>query len=269
MKIGEYDIDDTDELKINTILSDFLNFTCTVVGGTPNGAGRSVKEDKQYRLNIDNKRHASVKLRYDKQSYHQVELIVNEVRDKLGMTNYDVKRISGFPMNGEKWRKGDCLLIDWGIQNTRTDLATLNPEYLSQEEKDIFFEEIAVNAAFAYCLGLWDRENRNFVWDKTDKKIISIDHESLLIEDVDLSIPTGISNVLTKFFGENWYDDKTMRTNFTNSFSSMWYSIAKIKTEISEIFEKYDRSPNAFPISRIDKGPNIPLGLIMMPAIDR
>ena len=264
MKIGEHDINNTDLLKINIILSNFFNFTCNVIDGIAAGIGRSVNEDKQYRLNINNDLYASVKLRYDNVSYHQIELLVHDVREILGLANYDVKRIPGFPMNGEKWRQGDCLLIDWGIQNNRIDLVTLEPTQLSAEDTRILFEGIATNAALAYCLGLWDRNNRNFVWDKTDKKLISIDHESFIKENYNNTIPSEISSVLTKFFGDNWYDDDEQKNDFTNIFSLMWYEIAKKQEAITEIFEKYEQSSAISVLDRIKKGPAIPLGLIMM-----
>ena len=53
MKIGEYDINDADELKINQILSEFFGFECRVIDRVTSGLGRSVRVHKQYRLNIN------------------------------------------------------------------------------------------------------------------------------------------------------------------------------------------------------------------------
>ena len=268
MKIGKYDLNEKDAIRISKILSDFHNITCHVIEGVANDAGRSGQENKQYRLNIDNQKYTSVKLRYDEHSSHLAELVVNDIRKELKLENYKVKRISGFPMNGDKWRTGDCLLIDWGIQNSRVDLNCLDPSSLNSEDKEVFFEEIATNGAMAYALGLWDRGNRNFVWDKTKRKIISIDHENFTNLEIDLEIPDGIASVMTRFFGINWYEDKKRKTRFTEIFSKMWYVIAEIKDTINKIFQNHGYQTKSL-IPRIEKGPSIPLSLIMMPAVYR
>ena len=41
MKIGEYDVNYTDELKINQILSEFFGFECKVIDGITSGIGIS------------------------------------------------------------------------------------------------------------------------------------------------------------------------------------------------------------------------------------
>lgn len=268
MKIGEYEIDDGDHLRINAVLSDFMGYTCKVLDGIAAGTGRSVKEDKQYRLNINNQNFASVKLKYDANTSHLAEYVVNEVRDMLAIGNYKVKRISGFPINGDKWRGGDCLLIDWGTRNRRIDLDSLNPSSLNEDELEKLFDEVAKNGAFAYALGLWDRDNRNFVWDNADKKIISIDHEVFSRQEVDQEISAGIANVMTKFFDVNWYEKEDLETRFKEKFSGMWYAIAEIKSEIEKIFQKHGYQARSL-IPRINKGPGIPLSLIMLPAIYR
>ncbi len=266
MKIEEYELDEKDAIQANCIISDFINYTCQVIDGGAHGMGRSILEDKQYRLNIDNQRYASVKLRYDKNTSHRVELVVNEIRHKLKLPNYDIKRISGFPMNGDKWRQGDCLLIDWGVQNTRIDLAHLEPSSLSEEEKNIFLKDLARNAALSCALGLWDRNIRNFVWDKADKKLISIDHESFSIKDVDMKIFREIANIMIKFFGTKWHIDKTRKTIFTEIFLKTWHDIDEIKTEIFKIFKKHQCYTTGL-IPRIEKGPVAPLKIITRQSI--
>ena len=80
MKIGKYDLNEKDAIRISKILSDFHNITCHVIEGVANDAGRSGQENKQYRLNIDNQKYTSVKLRYDEHSSHLAELVVNDIR---------------------------------------------------------------------------------------------------------------------------------------------------------------------------------------------
>ena len=46
MKIGKYDINYTDELKINQILSEFFGFECKVIDGIRAGIGTSYFQKK-------------------------------------------------------------------------------------------------------------------------------------------------------------------------------------------------------------------------------
>ena len=129
----------------------------------------------------------------------------------------------------------------------------------------IFLEQFAANAAFSCFLGLWDREPRNFVWDKNMKKIISIDHESLSRRPFDLEVFSNLSKVPKKFFGEFWYDNENLKLQFSSSFSKTWYKMAENKDEILAIYDNnhFNQSKNFISL-RIKKDPSFSLSNIMM-----
>jgi len=264
VKIGERELNDTDSIEANKIISEFLNMSCSIINGDMSFiSGRSFQEDKQYRLNINNIRYVGIKLRYDKPFRHDNEFLVRDIRTKIGLPNYTIKRVKGFPMGGEKWRDGDCLLSDWGTIGQKTDLQTLSPDSISHE-RIIFLEELGKNAALSYALGLWDRGSSNFVWDKKDKKIISIDHESLSNDPIDENITASIANIIVKFFGANWYANEELKLTFESGFNSVWAEIIKNRLEIIGIFETYAKSKKETFLARITKSSSLPLSLIMM-----
>ena len=124
-------------------------------------------------------------------------------------------------------------------------------------------EGIATNVGLAYCLGLLDREMCDFVWDKTDKKLISIDHELFLEESQDREIIVSNSLTLMDFFGYKWYHNKKEKDIFTNAFLSMWDKIIKKQDEILKIFKENNFTTGTLILKRIKDGSQIPLDLIM------
>jgi len=265
VKIGEYELDSNDSAEANKIITDFLNYTCVIINGDVSyNNGRSFLEDKQYRLNIDSSRYVGIKLRYDKMFRHENEFLVRDIRTKIGLANYGIKRINGFPMDSSKWRDGDCLISDWGHVDQKTDLYTLTSDSISQQDKVIFLGELGKNAALSYALGLWDRRSSNFVWDKNEKKIISIDHESISEEEIDKAITTAIANIAVKFFDANWYMDKELKLTFVAGFESVWSEIVMNRIEIGIIFDKYTIGKKESFLKRISQSSTLPLALIMM-----
>jgi len=263
MKIGEWELDVDEESKANEIVSRFLNSETKIIEGNA-PSGRAGKEDKNYCLTTSIKNNVGIKLPFNKRSDPEVEFLVNEVRELLGVTGYKIEKIDGFPMDHDKWKGGDVLITDWGSEGIRTNLRELSSFDIAGDET-IFLEEFAINAAISCFLGLWDREPRNFVWDKNLKKIISIDHETLSRKPFDWDVFSSLSKVLTKFFGEFWYDTQELKLRFESSFSSTWYKMGTKKAEIIEIYEK-----NHFTVrknlvdQRLKKNPSFPLSNIMM-----
>jgi|GEM_PF-4558425 hypothetical protein len=264
MKIGDHELNETDSIEANRIISEFLNQPSSIIGGDRSyGNGRSFQEDKQYRLNIDNTRYIGLKLEYDKGFRHENEFLVRDIRMKIGLPNSTIKRINGFPMDGQKWREGECLLSDWDVIGQRIDLQNLTPAMVSQD-KVVFLEELGKNSALSYTLGIWDRSANNFVWDKTNKKIISIDHEALTDNEIDVSITASLSNIMMKFFGPNWYTDKDSRLTFESGFNSIWAEIVKQRNDIVIIYDNYTIGKKHLFLQRISKSSAVPLSLIMM-----
>jgi len=267
MKIGPYELESSDASEANRHISEFLNITSEIsLGDKAYSNGRSFLEDKQYRLIIDNLRHVGIKLQYDKQFSHKVEFIVRDVRNLIGMKGYTIKTMQGFPMNGKKWREGNCLLSDWGPKDRRIDLHTLNASTINTRDKTKFLEELGKNFALSYALGLWDRRESNFVWDVQDKIIISIDHESLSDEEIEQDIPRGFFVILNNFFNPNWHLDQEMKLTFQGGFGEIWSKILSNRNLIAEIIHNYGFvfKKNAF-TKRISKPSTIPWALLTMP----
>ena len=261
MRIGTFEVDDKDGAEIDGILSNFYGTKCRVTGGGSNIDGGAAINGMHYKLDIDNGRHASIKISRGF-STHGPELAVRDIRKLLKLESYRAELVAGFPMNGEMWREAKCLLVDWGKQNQRINLGVLDP-HLPSEDREKFLKEVAINGALACSLGLWDRSIKNYVWDEASKRLISIDHEDFYDDvDIDTDIPQGISIIMVKFFGENWYIKELLASKFTGIFSEMWGTIEENKIIIQKIFQKYGHKPENL-IPRIGKGPAAHLDLIM------
>jgi len=264
MKIGIHELNEEDSAKANAIISEFFGTPCSIIeGDTSYNNGRSFVADKQYRLNINGIRHVGIKLKYDVAFRHENEFLVRDIRVKIGVSNTMIKKIRGFPMDGQKWRDTDCLISDWGPMGQREDLQTLLPSVISHD-KTIFLEELGKVSAFSYALGLWDRRPSNFVWDKNEKKMISIDHEALVDDEIDVNITASLSNVIVKFFGANWYADKDLKLTFESGFNTIWAEMVRKRAEIADIYDVYTKGKKELFMQRIFKSSAIPLGLIMM-----
>ena len=263
MKIGQYELGDVDSKEVNRIISEFLNQPSIVDGGDRSyGNGRSFQEDKHYKLSINNSRYAGVKLEYGSGYSHDIEFLVRDVRTEINMPNSTIKKIQGFPMDGEKWREGVCLLSDWDVIGRRIDLLNLMPNMISQD-KWAFLEELGKNSALSYALGIWDRSMNNFVWDNQNRNIISIDHEALVSTGVDETVTSGLSNVTVKFFGHNWYADKDSKLTFESGFNSIWAKIVRQRENIISIYNSYKIDKVTLFTQRISSPPTVPLSLIM------
>jgi len=263
MKIGEWELDGSEESEANEIVSGFLNSETKIIEGNA-PSGRAGKEDKNYCLTTSIKNNVGIKLPYNKISDPEVEFLVNEVRELLGVTGYKTKKIDGFPMDHDKWKRGNVLITDWGPEGARTNLRELNSSDIAGDEI-VFLKEFASNAAISCFLGLWDREPRNFVWDKNLKKIISIDHETLSKKLFDVDVFSSLSKVMKKFFGDSWYDTTDLKLQFEGSFSSTWYEMGEKKAEIIEIYKKNNFTYRKNLVDqRLERNPSFPLSNIMM-----
>lgn len=206
MNIGEHVLTDEDNDKVNKILTDFFNAEVKILNGdVPNVPGRTIKNGQCYRLEVSNGNHVGVKLKFNAQTDFDNEIIVNEARSILKMPSFCVTTISGFPINGLKWRKGWCLLSDWGKKGTRINLEKM-PSTPPVGKEITFLQQLGYNAAFCFLLGLWDREQRNFVWDTNEGKIISIDHETLSRNLMDQTILSEISKTIKRFYSSRNYN---------------------------------------------------------------
>jgi len=263
MKIGEWELAEDDQNAANRIVSSFLNSDTKIIKGEA-PSGRAGKEDMNYCLTTNIKNNVGIKLPFNKKSDPEVEFLVNQVRELLGIASFKIEKIDGFPMDDKKWRKGYVLMSDWGPEDVRINLRELDPVNIMGDEKN-FLHEFAVNAAMSCFLGIWDREPRNFVWDKNMKKIISIDHESLSRKPFDWDIFFSLSKVPKKFFGEFWYDKEDLKLQFSSSFSETWYKMAINKDPILKIYlnNNFTQSKN-FISQRMKKEPNFLLSNIMM-----
>lgn len=264
MRIGDYELEENDANSANNIVSSFLDKEDVQIieGNSP--SGRSGKDDKNYCLTTNIKNNVGIKLPFNDKIDLDVEILVKRIRSLLDYTSYNVEKRTGFPMDHEKWRKGCLLISDWGEEGVRINLRSVTYSLISGNET-ILIQEFGSNAAISCFIGLWDREPRNFVWDRKLKKVISIDHELLSRKPFDWDIFSGLSKVLSKFFGESWYDNDKLKLEFTSSFSNTWYEMAKKKDSILEIYKDLGFTVRGKLINeRLKKNPSVPIGNIMM-----
>jgi len=265
MNIGEHEINGEELFCINKILSEFYNQETNLISGElPTGLkGRSITSGKNFRLEVSNGRFAGIKRKHRKNMDFDLEFLVKDVREILHMLNFCIKNLKGFPMDGITWKKTDCLLSDWGIKNSRVDLATMRKEQITNHE--LFLEQIGQNTALVILLGLNDRNKRNFVWDYNEETIISIDHEALTGKILDDEITGEINRTITKFCNLNWFDLESYQKKFSESFYSIWKKIIENQDEVIKIFKNYNlnHSVKLFK-SRLEISPNSVLARIFM-----
>jgi len=264
VKIGEYEIADTDKKCANKIVTEFLEQEVEIIKGELPSSGRSRKNNKHFVLKTDIQQNVGIKIPFNERSDLDVELVVKEVRDTQNLFGYKIEKISGFPMDGDEWRNGCLLISDWGKEGIRINLRELNQSQVSAYGSE-FLNQLAVNSAISCFLGVWDREPRNFVWDTIEKKIISIDHEKFYSKPWDLELCEHLASCVKKFFGDLWYDQQNLQREFSEEFNSTWEILANNISAITEIYKKYNFSTRSSLLQlRINKGADFFLGNIML-----
>ena len=263
MKIGRYDVRGDDETNANKIVSAFLKRDSKITGGFAPG-GKNSLNDRHYCLNTDVLQNVGIKRKSHDICDLNVELVVRDIRERLAFTRYKIERISGFPINGDRWRK-ECLLIsDWGKEGSRTDLRVLAKNN-SGFNREKFLREFAVNSALSCFLGFWDRALRNFVWDNDEEKIISIDHERLYSEIINTELYERLSGCIKEFYGTNWYDADDNKEVFSHAFRITWECVISNIDEIGDICKRYGFSKVAELLYlRRSLGPDFFIGNIML-----
>jgi hypothetical protein len=117
--------------------------------------------------------------------YVKREAIVHRLRILGGMKNYSVRTLTGLrlrqvgtdtncqPFQG--WETSELVLMDFGAFGARKnffDLVTSDVEDINR-----FFEKYGEWCAFDYIIGTRDRHPRNYVYDKPEGSVYSVDNE--------------------------------------------------------------------------------------------
>jgi hypothetical protein len=157
------------------------------------------------------------------------------------MRDYPVKKLNGFkirsaasgsncqPFSG--WESSDLVLLDFGQENMRKNFFDL---VVVEEISNItdFFEQYGRWCAFDYIVGTKDRHLRNYVFDKSDGSVYSVDNEerpydaSLNFAPFDSELRNFNANV-QKFLPPVPESKRAAIVEFGRGFLNCWTEIAR------------------------------------------
>lgn len=260
MKIGNHELSPEDQERVNSIISNFLGSTHTIIEGKPPPCGRSKSSDKQYVLNVDNTRYVSVKRAYDTPDNIKWELFMSQMRPLLSLPHYKLTKERDFPL--PSWRNQEFIIMDWGGIDKRFPISEPRVATSLTENRDCLLVQMGNVAAQNYLFATADRKQEHFVWDIDEKILFSIDHE----------IPTANNNEVLDYFrnelrlrfGNNWYDNPPSRELFSQRFLAVWSIVEQQKDTIISSYTNHELSnfSNGFS-ERLTKGSQQALQRIM------
>lgn len=173
IRIGDQEIGEETQEKMNAIVSGFLGAESRVTEIAPPQSGRS-RYGNQYRLTVNGERHISVKLAYGGAQEIRWEVFHAHMRNLLGLPHYKLERKNGFPI--QDWKGMEYIIMDWGMAGRRRSVAELCVRAdvrKSPASPFQFGQVVAQDILFA----AGDRKRDHIVWDLDEKAMFSIDHE--------------------------------------------------------------------------------------------
>ena len=261
IKIGNHELSEDETRTVNDIVTSFLGEEHKVISGATPKYGRSKGNNTHYCLKIDDGNIVSVKLAFNAApEIIQWELFMGVIRQLLSIPHYRIEKKNNFPLSN--WKNQDFIIFEKGPEGNRNNLDSKEIQQSINENKEIFLTQIAKLAALNYLFGISDRSMFNFVWDKKEKVLYSIDHEILANSDED--VPSDIKKRICSFLPNNWFDDEGLRTKFTESFLEIWQKVVDEEAEIIGTFALYELQKHSGKfLERIKKGSQWVLQRIM------